>query len=244
LYYTHQTVENSRRTLDHSRRTLDQQRDNLQTERFYEAIEQLGHDNEGVRIGALYSLKWLFSYPNVEKEAIIEIIGAFVRSRASIERAEGISKLQDVEHAMITLGVLRKATPKLQFFSRVRLDDLDLGDVTIDNGDYHFLSFKDSNLQGSFLMNCDFSNASFSVTNLSGSLFVACDMAGASFFMTDLKRASLISASNLTWKQVEEATIDEQTTLPDYLLENSPDWYIAAMAMQQESSMRSDDDQG
>lgn len=58
---------------------LQTARDGQVTERFTRAIDQLGSENTDVRIGGLFALERIARNSPVDRDAVIETIGAFVR---------------------------------------------------------------------------------------------------------------------------------------------------------------------
>jgi uncharacterized protein YjbI with pentapeptide repeats len=78
--------------------------------------------------------------------------------------------------------------------------------------DLHGAFLRRVDLSGTNLAGANFIDTDFTNANLRGS-----NLKGARLKGTILRGADLREAENLTWEQLKQAVIDETTSLPDYL---------------------------
>lgn len=152
------------------------------TERFTRAVDQLGHDAQDVRLGAIYALERLARESRVDHGPIVEILLAFIRGRqglrgADLGQAEGqVGISTDVQAALTVLGRRRA-----EHDGGVRLDlrDTDLRSARLAG------SFQNADLGG-----CQFAEASLALADLSGATLSRADLAA----VQDLHGATLRDA--------------------------------------------------
>ncbi|WP_017623547.1 pentapeptide repeat-containing protein [Nocardiopsis chromatogenes] len=79
-----------------------------QTQRFKDAVEQLGSDHTAVRIGGVYSLEHIMRESAEDHRTVVEVLSAFVRETSpapdTAEEASGRRLGTDVQAALTVLG--------------------------------------------------------------------------------------------------------------------------------------------
>ena len=167
--------------------TYRQGEERLVTERFAKAVEQLGHQDTSVRIGAIYALERIANDSSKDRGAVLEILTAYVRERSQL-REEADSKKNS------KLG---------QSLSETKLPtDVQSALTVVANQDKANLGRKVLDLSNSNLSNADFKGArlfgiQFMQTNLNNAIF-SCIINSATkecFEKVDLKHAGLHNAS-------------------------------------------------
>jgi signal transduction histidine kinase len=168
------------------------------TDRFYKAIEQLGHESSDVRMGALYALERISRDSDRDFHQVMSIIAAYIRQRASnrarplvqlpLEREEHVVRLsEDIQCALKIIG-RRKRT-----FPDDAEDDLDL---------------RDTNLRGAVLTDAQFSSVDFTRCDLRNSTFINCSFRYARFVSVDA-RHTLFSTARLARANFTNANLTD-----------------------------------
>jgi hypothetical protein len=121
------------------------------TERFSKAVEQLGHDDVHVRLGAIYSLERIANDSDKDYWQVMEILTAYVRGRSpwSEECEEAIRNEQQSEvpplkidiQAVLTVLNRRKHTLGHGESHPLDLSGTDLRKANLQWGASHFLFF-------------------------------------------------------------------------------------------------------
>lgn len=127
----------------------------------------------------------------------------------------------------LTGSDLSRASLSFADLSGAELSRIVLSRALIFRSDFRRANFFAGDLRGAFLQGSNFKRASFSGTNssetdFSGSELSLTDLSGADlrdakFKSAELRGADFTDAKNLTFEQLAEAHIDENTRLPDYL---------------------------
>ena len=117
------------------------------------------------------------------------------------------AKLQsaNLSNAILTDANLRKA----------KLQEANLQRANLENADLRGVNLFEANLQFTNLQNADLRGAQFSEEVL--------------FTQANLKGTNLTGATGLTLGQIESATTDKTTKLPDYLDEEMEDGFLLQM---------------
>ena len=171
------------------------------TERFTQAIEQLGHEEMAIRLGGIYALERIAKDSEKDHGPIMEVLTAYVRERAPRQEEDthnGAKKLPTDIRAILTVIGRRETTGNNR-----GNDPLDLSCTRLVRAD-----LTNANLSGAILVEADLRRAYLSGANLAGA-----DLLGA-----NLSHALLTKAENLTAKQVRQATNWREAHLPDSLM--------------------------
>lgn len=171
---------------------LELSRDGQLTDRYSQAVEQLGSDSPEVRLGGIYALERLMRDSPIDQPTIVEVLAAFVRSHATRlpgpspapaatltredVRATAGRRPVDLLAALTVIG--RRDTrhdPQRQVF--------DLSYSTVD------LSY--SNLDGLNLLGVRLRGANLTGTSLIGTILNGADLSGSSLTSVDLTNAKV-----------------------------------------------------
>lgn len=152
-----------------------------------------------------------------EMQAVIERHGCWLASNG----AEGArADLRQITLEGVNSGrrfilssgvVLRGADLRRADFRQSRMRGVDLSDARLEEAD-----FRQSNLRWAMFDSANLNAADFRGANLDGSLLREARLDGTRFDGADLRGADLSGAHCLTVSQVETATIDEHTRLPEF----------------------------
>jgi hypothetical protein len=187
--------------LVYTARTLHTTEQGQITDRYTQAIEQLGSDKPEVRLGGIYALERLMADSTRDRRTITEVLAAYVRTHAQDHPPVGSPDLRlavDVEAALTVIG--RNQSPGTD--EPVDLVSVDLHHKNIDRMDLSRVNLHDANLADAHLVG----------TNLTGANLTGADLAGANLTGTDLDGADLRSIRGLTASQVRRSARTDART--------------------------------
>lgn len=175
-------------------------------QRFSAAVGQLGSDKLDIRLGAIYGLDGLIRDSAPDAARGVEVLSAFVRTRAPIEQCGAGDTAQalqrpaaDVQAAITVIG--RRGSPAG--------DRLDLTRACLAGADLQQARLDRANLNGTDLSRANLANARLRSADLSDSMLVQADFSGA-----DLRRDETASAwttrlrqANLTGANLSSADL-------------------------------------
>ncbi|GAA2788007.1 hypothetical protein GCM10010452_15380 [Crossiella cryophila] len=172
-------------------------------QRFTEAVGQLGADKLDVRLGAIYGLDGLIRDSAKDAARGVEVLTAFVRTRAPIENcgdgatAQALQRpAEDVQAAITVIG--RRGSPAG--------DRLNLTRACLAGADLHQAQLDRADLSGTDLSRANLARARLRSADLSDGVLVQADFTGADLrredsspaaWTTRLRQANLTGA-NLT----------------------------------------------
>jgi hypothetical protein len=214
------------------------------TERFTQAIEQLGSKEIAIRIGGIYALERIAWDSDIDYWPIMETLTAYVRERAPWrepppEESGGGSGEEAATPEAAATEVLAARTPAthlqgiftalLMTTTHKPATDLQAILTVLGRRKYQFEQgeTQDLDLRGTDLRGAEFRGANLVGADLMGAhleranLYEA-NLEGAKLYETHLEGADLRKATGLTREQLAQAIIDEKTQLPDYLQEQPP----------------------
>jgi len=154
-------------------RTFDLNREGQVTERFTRAIDQLGSEHADVRTGGIYALERIARDSERDYGPIVEILVAYVRSRAPWPPLEADKPLApgekrrpatDVQAAMRVLG--RRDPNRDEKGLEIRLSDVDLRGANLRGGRFDGVRLRRSNLEDARLEGVHFEHAELGSANL------------------------------------------------------------------------------
>lgn len=161
------------------------------TERFANAIEQLGSSSTDIRIGAIYILERIARDSATDHPAVMEILCSFIRRRTaespagSTQPEEGVSPEPDVQAALTIIA---------------RRDSAQ---------DRRPVDLQGASLVGAHLEGADLKKADLRFTNLRRAHLHGADLQGAFFFKADLSGTYLhganMSHADLRWAIMKHA---------------------------------------
>jgi hypothetical protein len=191
-YAMEETAKAANENAKIARENLKISEDKQITERFAKAIEQLASDKIEVRLGAIYTLERIAKDSKKDQWTIMEVLTAFVRENAPVEKKE---KLQDEKPLIHELPKLRLDIQEcLTVIGRREHPDpegkrLDLSNVNISKADLTRANFTRANLIGANL-----TGAYLRVANLTGAYLIGANLTGADLIGAYLIKANLIGA--------------------------------------------------
>lgn len=178
-------------------------------ERFSRAIDQLGHEEIDVRVGAIYTLEGVArDSPRVHHRPITEILTAYVRNRAEWE--------PDPEKRKNPAKGWPRPSADVQAALTV------LGDRAYQHDDpRRALRLSGTDLRGANLRGGHFERARFRNAHLEGVLFEGANLVGAKFRDAHLERADFaadsefgLPAATLQDAEFRGASYDRETKWP------------------------------
>jgi len=173
-----------------------------ESEAFATAIEQLGHKDFAVRLGAVYALEALAKASENLHGPIFETLCAYVREKAPAPEKgdENAPTKPDVVVQAILTVIGRRNTehdPKKY--------QLDLQKTNLRGADLRGVNYKMVNLQNSYLENANLTGANFNNANLRYA-----NLEEAGFWLARLKGANL-SKANLANAEMQRAYLQNST---------------------------------
>lgn len=185
---THRTLDNSTEALKHTQSSLDLARQGQLTERFVNAVNQLGHDKEEVRSAALYSLRLLADDAPTHRVQCLLVIVSFIRSRTRKGKVK--TDFQgDVQTAIDVLGSWGEASSEDR-----RLRKHDLSELSFSRYSFRLGFFPDCDFTSSTFHHCDFVQSELSGASFVDANCTACDFSFADLDHTDFSDANLSSS--------------------------------------------------
>ena len=203
-------------------RTLQVNREGQITERFTQAIEQLGKtDGEGnklfeIRVGGIYALERIARESEEDYLAIMEVLTAYVRQHA---RQLPEQKLEGAEEAAVELQYKEDTWGELETTGVPTLDPDIQAIMTVLRRRTHSLGLGEPeplDLRGAHLSGADLSGADLRGTNLSAAVLSGANLWNANLFGANLTGANF-SGAVLTEVIFSEADLTEANLSRAYL---------------------------
>jgi len=184
-------------TVSSAQAQIEMQRQTSVTDRYGRAVEQLAHEDQAIRLGAIYSLGRIAQESEAERGGVINILSSYIRARSPWAQTSNVGEPPMPEDRAAALP-LRSRAQDIQAALTVLtrwIDDtqhppewltVDLAHTDLRNG----------NLRGRCLWRVRLRGANLAGANLSGS-----DLRGADLREATLADADLISAQadETTW---------------------------------------------
>jgi hypothetical protein len=150
------------------------------TDRYSKAIEHLAaNDRPELQLGGVYALERLAYDSPFDHRLIVEVLSAFIRERATAEKAQGV--LPEVQAAINALGRLP---------SREGMPRGDLSNAVLRGYQFSRAQWEEVNFAGSRLINCRFVR-----TNLTRAIFLDAYLEGCAFNFATLTTAQFMGSS-------------------------------------------------
>jgi len=183
-------------------RAIDLTREGQVTDRYTQAVEQLGHDGLAVRIGALYALERIADDSERDRQMVIEVVTAYIREHAKPPTSPpaDIGKEQPSPDIAAAVNVVRR----WRWGHRVDLEGAYLAGARLSGVRLPGAVLSRATLAGARLAKADLSSAFLNSTDLSRARLPAADLTGAhlegaKFDGATLDRAVLTDASYSRW---------------------------------------------
>jgi len=209
---TQESLEDTRKNTQENLRIT---REGQITERFTQAIDQLGKVEDGkklieIRVGGIYALERIAKESEEDYWPIMEILTAYVRQNAPLPPEAGEERTEDAtdeQRAMEGSGGNAETTepsgpdPDIQAIMTI----LRRRKGYYEHGEPERLNLSETNLSGANLPEANLSRADLSganlrkanlfFANLSGAIFLKADLSGAYLFLANLSGAILRKAN-------------------------------------------------
>ncbi|HAP75761.1 MAG TPA: hypothetical protein DCR14_06725 [Acidimicrobiaceae bacterium] len=187
--------------------SLAQTRRSHLDERFNTAVEQLGHQAEAVRLGALYALDALLrnrDNDNDERQRIVNVVCAYVRSRSAALLSQG--------------GPVEPLPTDYQAAAHIALHApetciLDLSGAVLHNHHLEYRVFTECRFVGTRFTRCYFTDSTFTECDLAGALYSGVQFIGVTFARCELVTFELDHDTNQV--DVFEPTWDHESVYFD-----------------------------
>ena len=178
-----------------------------ETQRYANAMSLLGHEALEVRLGGIYALERLARESKSDHGPIMEVLSAFVRTRAPWSEGEVAAQRlgADVQGVLSVIG--RRASEFDPSQGHIDLHGTSLARAYLPFANLAGALLYEANLEGAVLQNAD----------LRGAWAWRARFTGAVLEGARLEGADLTGASGLTAAQLKTAHLDQTTKLPEYL---------------------------
>jgi hypothetical protein len=223
------------------------------TERFTQAIEQLGHKEEDVRLGGIYALEQISKTSENERAAVLEVLTAYVRGHspwpprldeqpAAEESIDHVLRLRDrapaVQAAMNVIGRHAFLSEPLQLMGadlrRLRLaapympGGANLEGARLWRTHLEDATLDSANLRGAFLGGADLSKSHMHKAVLEGALInEGANLDQADLSGANLREANLADSRNIVTARLSGAVANSKTRWPEGF-----DWAAAGVIME------------
>ncbi len=172
-------------------------------ENFSRAIEQLGNENESIKLGGIYSLESIAKGAPEYHNQILEILTALIRSEREIsDPAVSPPKKEDEDPIPIYIQAIISIIGRRDI--RKNEPILDLSKTNLYKADFKRGNFQLVNLEGSYLKEADFRAA-----NLNDAIIIYANLENSNFDMATLKKAefgkSILKSVRLTRADLTDA---------------------------------------
>lgn len=186
-----------------SKHSLD--RDANMTNRYTEAIGQLGSDSMSIKLGGIYALERIAQDSLRDRQTILDVLCAYLRDACPAQRPGADDKKN--ADALAAITVIRRITILSKPSSPVDLRGTDLGE----EADFRGANLEGALLQGSNLMGGTLEGANLTDAYLEGADLSYCNLRKANFTRADLNSAT-ISLSSIEGMDVAGADLRMVTT--------------------------------
>ncbi|MEV8370245.1 pentapeptide repeat-containing protein [Microbacterium sp. NPDC064584] len=185
-----------------AREGADLDRDANFTERYTEAIKQLGDGASAIRLGGVYALERIAKDSVRDRQTILDVLEAFIREQSPSTRPGG-DLPTELQAAIVVLGRITRLSPPEH--------PLYLGFSSLYAGDLRRADFRDATLHqsvliGAQLQGIDLRKAKLHGAKMQGAYLGDANLEGASFYRAVLSSADL-RGSNLRSARLEEADL-------------------------------------
>jgi hypothetical protein len=201
LVYTGRNFTISRRTLQISQRTFELAEQGQVTDRYTNAIGQLGSRELDVRIGAIYGLERVAHDSARDHPTVMEVLAAFVREHSREEWPGPMAGTQSIERAtrpdvQAAVTVIARRNTAYDR-DRINLDGSILPAISITAAKFSSVDLAAADLRSSLLAGADLSGADLTGADLTDASLPGSDLTGADLAGADLTNADL-TACDLT----------------------------------------------
>ncbi len=179
------------------------------TERFTQAINQLGSDKIEIRLGGIYALERIARDSEKDHWTSMEVLTSFVQEKSPrVDTDEPQLPIKITKDIQAALTVIGRREPRLNS----ERGYLDLRRANLIEANLNGADLRGANLSGAILFEANLSGANLSGANLSGAHLSLSNLSGANLSGADLRGASLI------WATLNETDLNGANLYEAYLL--------------------------
>jgi uncharacterized protein YjbI with pentapeptide repeats len=185
----------------------------LITERFTRSIEQLGNQEETIRIGGIYALERIASDSPRDGWTIMEVLSSFIRGKQDIKGQDtsGLPMIRTDSQAALT--VIKRRQTDLENdrqyldLSLTNLHEANLVEANLDRAKFNHSILTQADLRQAKLNFANLSNANLAGANLPEAKLAGANLIQANLSNTNLSAADL-SEANLNKANLSDAILD------------------------------------
>jgi pentapeptide repeat protein len=224
------TMEATTAQLKAAQDQLTVDRESQLTQRFAQAVDQLGSEQIVVRIGGIYALERVARNSAADAGAVAELLCSYIRQHSPAAAGGGDHdpssasvpghlelRAADVRTALF---VLKKGTIRPEGDEPLRLLGTDLQRAGLDSARLARVDLEGADLRWAWLRwahldGADLSHADLRDAHLEGASLAGAEMTGARFHGAHLEGASLLGVLDIDHAQLHGAVADDETVWPE-----------------------------
>ncbi|MDD1062591.1 pentapeptide repeat-containing protein [Streptomyces cocklensis] len=175
------------------------------TDRYNNAVADLGSDSPDVRIGSIYALQRIMQDSKRDQPAVVSVLSAYVRTHAPQPKKGEQGPQQPPDDVSVALATLVTRNTHYDgtammdlhdaYLANMDLHDLDLHHAVLIDASLRGTNLTYANLSGADLLGADLTDAKLDDANMTNASLDKANLHGASLDKTNLHGASLRKAS-------------------------------------------------
>jgi uncharacterized protein YjbI with pentapeptide repeats len=227
-----QNQQSTQAQLENAQEELRLTRQGQMTERFTQAIEQLGSDKLENKLGGIYSLERTAQEEKNYHWPVMEVLTSYVRRHAARNpdkesRENGATPAPDIQ---AILDVIGRRSEHHRIDKKVEYGKIDLTNTDLQGVILQGAYLRGAYLRGADLQYADLQDAYLRGAFLDGANLQGANLQGANLQYANLLRADLQEASGITEDQIEWTIGSHGTNLPEDL--NPPELWSKSIVEQ------------
>lgn len=179
------------------------------TDRFTRAVEQLGHENRSVRLGAIYALERIAEDSERDSHTILETLAAYVREQSPwppfLDFVDRKKPPLDVVAAIVVLCRALPGDLSFRLRSKADLRHTDLRGLDLIEPDFRYFL-----LDGARFDNAKIPFARFGNSDLQKTSFEGAELTGADFTYAFVSATNFLNAQGMHPDQLLDADMSEE----------------------------------
>lgn len=215
-YVSFQSLKATQKNVSIAQENLRVSEEKQVTERFTQAINQLGSEKIEVRLGGIYALERIAKDSPKDHWTIMEVLTSFVQEKSPVEDSgqteeQPLTKItKDVQAALTVIGRRDAQNDPKEAMKRIDLSRANLSEADLNGADLSGAKFYFASLYKANLSRANLSRAEFIGADLSGTIFRSADLHEADLNMSTFGKGFLgftdfCEAKNLSPSQVQDA---------------------------------------
>lgn len=181
--------ENTLAQLEHTRNELDITRRGQITERFTQAIEQLGSQSLEIRLGGIYSLERTARDSREDHWPVMEVLTTYVRQH-TLRKTDKESNEEDIPVPEPDVQAILTVLGRRSVYHK----DVEYGPIDLHNVDLRGADLTNTNLAGANLRGANLARANLRESDLRGAILFEANLEGVSLERADLQEVVLTTA--------------------------------------------------